>query len=313
MKRILIAILAIGILLAACQKQKSNSQQTPQINIPERPESSPVSQQQMQNFVNKEVAIAVHLGDEHIIDEAAQVISLLRHTAVLTMQKQYDEALERLGKAIAKAKLIEKANNDKVLAQVTIGIEQGAKNATEAVQMIAKVDSLLKLGEIQNARKLLNKVSNEINIKKESVLIPEYLSTMKNAQKYLLKNDDVHTLAELRKILGKSHYEQSTIPLPLLRTQRLLNETEKLLQQDTLDTQQLNLLVDNANYEITFAEILGYGKPKADFSTLKNELKELSTAISEKDKKKASKHLNKIVSHLQTIRTDISNYQPLTN
>jgi hypothetical protein len=69
--------------------------------------------------------------------------------------------------------------------------------------------------------------------------------------------------------------EDKTIPLPILRAERMLEEVETLVNNDDFNKDDVKLLLENADYEINFAEALGYGKKDKEFKELYSAIKEV--------------------------------------
>lgn len=311
MKKIAAILSVLLMVLAGCnvQQKEKNQESRP---IPQKPSENMLTENQFRETVNNEIGIAFDLGNEFIIDEAAGVLSLLRHSVVSMMQEDYENALEQLNKAIARAKLIEKGNTQNVIAQVGIEINQNVSDAESAAQAISLADSLMAAGEIQNARKQLAMLTNEICITRESIDIGEYLRVMNDASALLKNKKYGEALNAMQEILGKSVREQRIIPLPLLRAQRLVVETEKLLGQSQPDTAKIQQMLDAAGYEIAFAEILGYGKPGAGYESIRNVLENALEAVKNNQTDNAKKQVATLKNELKNLKNKISRYEKIT-
>lgn len=62
----------------------------------------------------------------------------------------------------------------------------------------------------------------------------------------------------------------------------MLMEVDSLVQKDGFDTEDVRTLLDNASYEIKFAESLGYGKRDKEFKELDDAIKEIEKQMTDK-------------------------------
>ena len=309
MKGIVLKLLLLALVFAGCDNNVKQTEEQNRNAVTEKSGKSYLTEEQLQEYINNKINIAFDLGNEFIIDEAADVVYLIRNSVSSILKEEYASAIENLTKAIAKARLIEKGNTQNVIAEVNIAVNQNVNDAESATSIINQIDSLMELGEIQRAKHLYAQLTNEINITKESISIPDYLQVMNRADVLMKNKEWDEALFVLNSILGKSIIEKRTIPLPLLRAQRMVDEVEKLLGEEELKTENIGILLTNAEYEIKFAKLLGYGKSEKEYKNILEELASIKGSDLKENGEKLKSQIKEFKNELNGLKNKISAYQ----
>lgn len=309
MKGIVLKLLLLALVFAGCDNNVKQTEEQNRNAVTEKSGKSYLTEEQLQEYINNKINIAFDLGNEFIIDEAADVVYLIRNSVSSILKEEYASAIENLTKAIAKARLIEKGNTQNVIAEVNIAVNQNVNDAESATSIINQIDSLMELGEIQRAKHLYAQLTNEINITKESISIPDYLQVMNRADVLMKNKEWDEALFVLNSILGKSIIEKRTIPLPLLRAQRMVDEVEKLLGEEELKTENIGILLTNAEYEIKFAKLLGYGKSEKKYKNILEELASIKGSDLKENGEKLKSQIKEFKNELNGLKNKISAYQ----
>jgi uncharacterized 2Fe-2S/4Fe-4S cluster protein (DUF4445 family) len=100
--------------------------------------------------------------------------------------------------------------------------------------------------------------------------------------------------------------EDKTIPLPILRAERMLEEVETLVNKDDFNKDDVKLLLENADYEINFAEALGYGKKDKEFKELYSAIKELEKQMMDDSNTNEKGLINNLRKKLKLFKERIS-------
>jgi hypothetical protein len=109
----------------------------------------------------------------------------------------------------------------------------------------------------------------------------------------------------LSQAMGTIIVEERAVPLPLIRAEAMLSAVDSLLSVSTANVEEVDLLLDNADYQISFAEALGYGKKDKEFKELHDAIKVLKKEV--KDKKTSARQSNNnLRNKLNTFKTRIS-------
>ncbi|MBL7967431.1 MAG: hypothetical protein JNK09_10540 [Prolixibacteraceae bacterium] len=78
--------------------------------------------------------------------------------------------------------------------------------------------------------------------------------------------------------------------------------------KEDIEYNNIEILLDNAMYEIEFAELLGYGKQETDFKTLIKKIENLKKSVSEKNDavlKEDMKDLNESITQTKEGFTEV--------
>jgi molybdenum cofactor biosynthesis enzyme MoaA len=176
----------------------------------------------------------------------------------------------------------------------------------ETLKKIRKdVEELTEKGYLQAARLLLNDVSSEITISTSSLPLASYPDALKQAVKLTKEKRHLDAALVLTNALNTIVVEVRSVPLPLVRAERMLASVDTLLAANDVKTDDINTLLDNADYQIRFAEALGYGKKDKEFEELYSAIKELKAEVKKKGAN-AKKMNSDLRNKLKLFKTRIS-------
>lgn len=282
MKSIVIFFSGLMLFLYGCTPQKDNGPEKTVKKI-EQPVEHYLSENDLQDYIDEEINLAVDLGNQFILSDAANALGNVRNAIISMRQKNYEEARDLLTQAMAKVELLLRANQTRALAGVNVEINMGVKNANEAYGIINELDSLIEHKEYQKARDLASLLSNEILITRESLLINKFDEVLKQADQFFRAKNYERALTELNNVLKTTSFEYTAIPLPVVRAERMIAEAGTLIEKEEVEYDNIEILLNNAAYEIKFAELLGYGKQETDFKSLVQKIESLKNSVSEKN------------------------------
>ncbi len=298
----------ILVVLVGCDR-KDKLATEPDIESLKKPEQTYLTEKQIQTYVDKEINLAIDLGNKNIIQEAADVIVLTRSGISSILNEKYADAIENIDKAIAKAELIIRSDHPtKIISEVNIEVLDRAENAEKANYLIHNIDSLMELGELQKAKNLMTQLTSELRITRESISISDYLQTLKNAGQLLKGKEREKALLELNSMLSSITIERSITPLPLIIAQNMVIEMEKLMNKEHPDMESILALLNDAQYQIRFAQMLGYGKTEEEYQQIYDGFKEIKTGLNENNFSGVKKRIQDIEEYLKQLQTDISVY-----
>lgn len=301
-------LMFILIVLFGCDRKETVTDSDAEML--QKPEESYLTEKQIQSYVDKEINLAIDLGNENVIQEAANVIALSRTGISAILNEKYADAIENVNKAIAKAELIIRTDHPtKIISEVDIEVLESVENAENARQIIQDVDSLMELGELQKAKNLMTQLTSELRITRESISISSYLQTLRNADRLMKDKQYEQALLELNSILSSVTVEQSITPLPLIISQRMVMEMEKLLDEEQPDKESILTLLNNAEYQIRFSEMLGYGKTENEYQEIFNAIEEIKSELSEDKISSIKKLAVRVKESLEQLQSAISVYK----
>lgn len=302
-------LMFILMVLVGCDRKEDVATDS-DFEIMKKPEQTYLTENQIQDHVDKEINLAIDLGNENVIQEAADVITLTRSAITSILEEDYADAIELINRAIAKAELITRSDHPtKIVSEVDIEVLERVKNAETAMNLIHNIDSLMDLGELQEAKHLMNRLTNELRITRESISLSSYLQTLKNADQLLKNKQREQALLELNSILGNIKVERSITPLPLIIAQKMINEADNLISEEHADKESVLTLLKNAEYHVRFSELLGYGKTQNEYNNIFGKIEKIRSNLDEDNFGRAKELAGKVIKDLDQLQKDISVYK----
>jgi hypothetical protein len=227
--------------------------------------------------VDNEIKETLALANDKLMVDAEMVIEATKEARKAIADSSFANAKSFIELGIGKAEALTALNPKLALAPIDFTIETNdLVTDISAIKAISEAsEEALEDGKIQVARELLQGLRSELNIKEYKLPIATYPTALKAA--LVLANEEKYEEANilLNTTLNTIVVEDKTIPLPILRAERMLEEVEKLVNKDDFNKDDVKLLLENADYEINFAEALGYGKKDKEFKELYSAIKEV--------------------------------------
>jgi len=282
MKAIIKVFLSLVLFLSGCAPQKDYESEKQETQIVQ-PLERYISENDMQDYINEEINLAINLGNQFIVMDATNALGNVKDAMIAIRQKNYRNAREHLTQAMGIVELLLRANQKSALAGVNAEINLGVKNAKEAYSIINELDSLFKNKEYQKVRDLASLLSNEILITRESLSISKFNEVLNQADQYFRAKNYGRALQELHNVLATTSFEYTILPLPVVRAERMIAEAVTLIDKEELEYDNIEILLNNAAYEIKFAELLGYGKQETNLRSLVQKIESLKKSVSEKN------------------------------
>lgn len=157
---------------------------------------------------------------------------------------------------------------------VTYDVEGGV----EAVKKVRKqAEDLIDAGQLQEARHLLKGLASETVVSVTNLPLATYPEAIKSAVKLIDQKKFDAAKRVLQAALNTQVVTDTIIPLPVVRAQEYLKTAENLAEKKDRtkdDNDHLKAALDQANGQIQFAQVLGYGTKK-DFDSLNSQLAEI--------------------------------------
>jgi hypothetical protein len=275
MKTMVKTLLLLALVLAGCNKQAEKVSDTAPDTL-----SLPVNQyltsEQLQDQVDREIKGILELANDARISDAIQIISLTEEAAKHILDSSYNEAIDNLEDAIGKASVMTAARPE--LSLFPLDVQVITRDLVTDIDVLREVrkeaDRLTDKGYLQAARHLLNDLASELEIVTPMLPVATYPSALTMAAKALEEEKPDEALIYLNTALSTVFVETRYIPLPLIRAERMLEEVTTLLEEGDNASDVMTLL-DNAEYQIRFAEVLGYGKRDKEFAELYSAIHEI--------------------------------------
>jgi hypothetical protein len=203
--------------------------------------------------------------------------------AVMCLQLPNNEAIDKLEDAVGKAAIMTAARPE--LSLFPLDVQVITRDLVADIDVLREIrkeaDWLTDKGYLQAARHLLNDLASELEIRTPMLPVATYPDALTLAAKSLEEQKPDEALIYLNTALSTVFIETKYIPLPLIRAERMLEEVSTLLEEEDKDA-EIATLLENAEYQIRFAETLGYGKKDEEFRELYSAIKEIRKAMENK-------------------------------
>ncbi len=220
------------------------------------------SAQVSKGAVEKERKKAEHIKEE-LNKKAVRALADTYKVLDLLEKQKSKEALELLKEVIGELEVILAANKEVSLIPVntyTIVVDTPL-NPDEISKKIAQVERMLKQGDVQGARLLLDTLQSEIDIVIENLPLATYPDAMKLASKYIVDGKLSEARSVLSIALNSMVVKKIVVPIPLVRAADLVEEASKTAKSDR---EQALRYLDEAQKQLRMARVLGYGKDEPE-------------------------------------------------
>lgn len=271
------------------------------------PEKQYLTELQLQDQVDKEIREVLSLANDERFNDAIEIISLTEDAVRHILDSAYTDAEAKLEDAIGKAAVMTAARPDLGFFPLDVNITvRDLVSGADAISAIGyEADKLTDKGYLQAARHLLKDLASEIEISTPMLPVATYPVALTEAAKLLYEDKPQEALIVLNTALSTVFVETKYIPLPILRAERMLEEVETLLDAEDKDT-DINILLDNIDYQIRFAEALGYGKRDKEFGELYNAIKDIRKEIKRENDGESIDQTKKLREKLNSFKKRIS-------
>ncbi|MDX1283936.1 MAG: YfdX family protein [Draconibacterium sp.] len=283
MKGIVIQLLLLALVFAGCNnKPNTKSEIDIQSDSIKIPEQNYLSGKQLQNQVDAEIRGILELANDERIADAIEIIALTEKAVKDILDSSYTDAISNIEDAVGKATIMITTRPDLKLFPLDVQVTTRDLVADmDVLKGIRKeADDLTDKGYLQAARHLLKNLASEIEIKTPMLPIATFPDALSLAVKELNDGKHEEALIVLNTALSTVFLETKYVPLPLIRAERILTEVTTLLEKGDND-KDINTLLDNADYQIRFAEALGYGKRDKEFKELYSAINEIREELKE--------------------------------
>jgi hypothetical protein len=304
-KTIFLVLLAMGI--AGCKKTETKDIAVSSADSLKVPETNYLNNQQLQAQVDQEIKELLSLANDERISDANEIINLTEQAVQNILDSTYTRAIENLEEAIGKAEVLTTSRPD--LNLIPLDVQVSSRDLVADINVVKEIEKqveyLTKKGYMQSARHLLNDLASELEITTPMLPMETYPDALSEAARALNENNPDEALILLNTALNTVLVETWNVPLPLIRAERMLAEASTLLEKgDKADTVQI--LLENAEYQIHFAEALGYGKKDQEFTELYSAIKQIKQELNKENQGDSAGLTHKLRDKLKTFKERIS-------
>jgi hypothetical protein len=218
--------------------------------------------------------------------EAATVVAETRRAIRFLLDSNTTAATRAIETAIGKAAVVTAANPNMAMIPIDVSVSIN--------DLVADMETLMKIrksaqdftnqGYLQDARRLLEDLISELSISASNLPLATYPIALTEASKLVNENRLTEAALVLTTAINTIVTEITSVPLPLIRTEATLTEVATLLASGNANVDTVSQLLDYADYQIHFAEALGYGKKDKEYRELYDAIKTLKSAVKRNDK-----------------------------
>lgn len=270
-------LLIVGIAFA---DESLNSQTIQQITKEINPD--------VEKAIKKEIDPILKKAKKEISGEAVKVVENSAKIIELLDKKQKDEALSLIETSIGKLEIILNEHPEISLLPVSITakIYDTILTLSEVKENKELVKTLVAKGYLQDARIILEGMVSEINIQEKNLPLITYPKALSIAA-ILIKKDKIDEAKKvIQDALNALIIKESIIPLPLLKAQVILEKVSSLIENKGFSKEKVITYLKVADYEISMAEELGYGKRDKEFKDLHSRIEDIKEKISANEESK---------------------------
>ncbi|MBF0571713.1 MAG: YfdX family protein [Candidatus Omnitrophica bacterium] len=271
-----------------------------------------VTQNDLKTSVQNQQKETQKTEDKKLIQEALNAYDQTLKAVGFLDKGNKDKAFEALEQAVGKLDIL--TARFPQLAYLPINMNVGTLSLNENLDAIkqhrAEVESLIKNGYLQAARRILDNLVSEIRITSVNLPMSTYPTAIRGAASLIQENKIAEAQKSLQVTLSTLVILENSIPIPILNSQSYLQGASKIVSSITPDklTQdkkdQVQALLKKANDQLEIAEELGYGKHDVEFAQLYKDIQEIKNKIT--NNQESSSFLDKLKIRLEDFKNRIS-------
>lgn len=306
MKKTMVLLLLVAAI-AGCNTTETKGTPESSADSLKVPENKYLSDQQLQTQVDQEIKDLLSLANDARISDANEIINLTQQVVQNILDSTYTEAIENLEEAIGKAKVLTTSRPD--LSLIPLDVQITSRDLVADIDVVREIRKeavyLTNKGDLQSARHLLADLASELEISTPMIPMETYPDALALAASALNDNQPDEALILLNTALSTVFVETWYVPLPLIRAERMLAEVSDLLEKGD-DSDEVHTLLENAEYQIHFAEALGYGKRDKEFKELYSAIRQIKQEVNKESQGDSAGLTNKLREKLKTFKERIS-------
>ncbi len=271
MKESRLFLVALSLFFISAVMNNAETVETNDEAIMVKPESEQRSLDSISGTVDAEHRAVIDGKRGGISQEAIEAISETRKALKLLDDNNAAESMKMLEKIVGKLEILLAKNPE--LDLIPINSKVSVSNIFTDLESIeiAKREAirLLKEGDVQKARRLLQPLVSEMKITMTYIPMASYPQAIKRVVP-LVDGGEIKSARDgLSQALSTLVVETNIIPLPPLNAKHLLRQAQKRSREaGTENRQEILELIENARYQLKMAEALGYGEIEEDYEVL---------------------------------------------
>ncbi len=250
-----------------------------------KPEKSKMTDQQMQENINDTMTKDFKVKIDEDTQKALDILKQTQEVIDEIAKDKKEEAKKKLANLIGELEILITKNPKVSLIPVNVSYEvrDAVVDIETAEALIEEARKEFEAGYYQAAKKVLNTLSSEYVIKISFLPLATYPDAMKIAAKLLEEGKKDEAIAVLMNALYILAIQEIAIPLPVLRAEEFIKAAALAVSEKKEEyIETAVVLLENAEYQLQLAEVMGYGKKDKEYKELALAIAELKEAIKEK-------------------------------
>jgi len=220
-----------------------------------------------------------------LTEEALTAISETRSLIDKINKKNKDKAIKKGHELIGKLEVL--LARDPSLALIPINIDFQKEEFVTDIETIRKTVKLaqeaMDNGYYRLASDLLKDMRSEMVISTYLLPTATYPDAIKAAVALLEEDKPDEAKAILLSVMGTIVVEKTIEPLPVLNAEQMIIEAAVIDKKDHENVDKVINLLKNAEYQLTLAEEMGYGKKDKDYKLLSDSIDVLKKSVKKKE------------------------------
>jgi len=304
-----VVLITTSILFGACQSKTDNT--TKSTKVESKKEEAKIEMPAKLNMTEDEIALRdqekakekVLKAQEKMASEAIAAVVETQNAIQSLTEKSKGKAIKQLQNTLNKIEEATKKFPDLELLPIDISVKRNVliTDVNSVKQITKDAEKALKNEHLQEARELLSGLSSEIDITTINVPLATYPASIKATIKLINEDKLDEARFNLMTVLNDLVIVKDMIPIPVLNAEVMIDEASRLYLEDRdVNKEEVIKLLDNANYQLKLAEVLGYGKKDKMYKELSNDIKSL---------KKATKSNSELKNLFEEFKTKLKNFK----
>ncbi len=234
--------------------------------------------QRMRPEVDAQRRQAQQDAERTLDEEAIAAIQQTERALVAIAEDRPEEALRAIEQATGKISVLLSRNPATALIPVNFQvnvIDTAPQTVSDIALLRDAAETALDLNDLPTTRTLLDSLRSEIRIRTYHLPLATYPAALQEAARLLDQKKNDEAGAVLLVALNTLAIVDQIIPLPLLLTREALSKA----QAQVADKAEAQRLLDIADHELERAMELGYIANNADYSALRDQIRDLRKQI----------------------------------
>ncbi|RLD59513.1 MAG: hypothetical protein DRJ01_11205 [Bacteroidetes bacterium] len=279
---LLAALLVMGIVDGCNSKTEKNkiTQAREEVNM-EKSNELGMDMDSLNAEVQSKSIREINKRKVKLIEEGVSAIDLTYKALVAIEDGNKDKAIDLIERGVGKLEVLLARDEDLVLIPIKNSIKtEDFQGDLESIKTIKKaIKKAIEDDYYQVLRDEIAKLGSEVRIETVSIPILTYPDALKLSASFLENNEIDLAKETLQTALNTLVISEKRIPLPILRAESLLEKAKKQDAKDEVKKKEVLTLLENAEYQLTLAEELGYGNRDKKYKELNDAINGIRKSV----------------------------------